>query len=84
MNANSFCTLRVGLTDRGLARRSLPHQICSYWPLEPGPDGALFLVKASGLGRLEAQVAGTPVVAPAYAGSQDAYVDQVTGSCSDG
>ena len=32
-----------------------------------------------GLVLLEAQVAGTPVVGPAYGGSHDAYIDQVTG-----
>jgi phosphatidyl-myo-inositol dimannoside synthase len=32
-----------------------------------------------GLVLLEAQVAGTPVIAPAHGGSHDAYVDGVTG-----
>jgi len=32
-----------------------------------------------GLALLEAQIAGTPVVAPAYGGSPDAYLDGVTG-----
>ena len=33
-----------------------------------------------GLVLVEAQVAGTPVVAPAYGGSRDAYVEGVTGT----
>jgi glycosyltransferase involved in cell wall biosynthesis len=32
----------------------------------------------------EAQVAGTPVVAPAYGGSRDAYLDGVTGCAPTG
>jgi glycosyltransferase involved in cell wall biosynthesis len=32
-----------------------------------------------GLVLAEAQVAGTPVIAPAYGGSRDAYLDGVTG-----
>ena len=33
-----------------------------------------------GLVLLEAQLAGTPVVAPAYGGSHDTFIDQVTGT----
>ena len=37
----------------------------------PGPPGGLVL--------LEAQAAGTPVIAPAYGGSHEAYIEGVTG-----
>ena len=77
MNANSFCTLRVGLTDRELAEELAASDLFVLATRTRSgrcPSGEGF-----GLVLLEAQVAGTPVVAPAYAGSQEAYVDQVTG-----
>lgn len=71
------CTLHPDITDGELARRLA---------------GADLLILASrtragqkasgegfGLVLLEAQLAGTPVVAPAYGGSHDAFIDQVTG-----
>ena len=73
----TWCSLRPGLDDRELA-----HQLA---------DADLFVLatrtrrgrsasgEGFGLALLEAQVAGTPVVGPAYAGSRDAYVDRVTG-----
>lgn len=74
---HNVCTLRAGMTDRELA-----HQIATAdlfvlaTRTRPGrrPSGEGF-----GLVLLEAQVAGTPVVAPAHGGSSDAYLAGVTG-----
>jgi phosphatidyl-myo-inositol dimannoside synthase len=72
-----WCVLRHNMTDRELA-----------WQLS---SADLFVLatrtrsgrKASGEGFgmviMEAQVAGIPVVVPAYGGSSDAYIDGVTG-----
>ena len=81
MAGRKWCSLRPGLSDRELA-----HQLA---------DADLFVLatrtrrgrsasgEGFGLALLEAQVAGTPVVGPAYAGSRDAYVDRVTGVAHD-
>jgi phosphatidyl-myo-inositol dimannoside synthase len=72
-----FCTLLSGLSDRELA-------------LKLAGAGLFVLATRTRVGRdasgegfglvlLEAQVAGTPVIAPACGGSHDAYLDQVTG-----
>ena len=71
------CTLRPGLTDGELA-----HQLAAADLLVLAtrtrsgrhPSGEGF-----GLVLLEAQVAGTPVIVPAFGGSHDAYVEGVTG-----
>jgi phosphatidyl-myo-inositol dimannoside synthase len=72
-----FCTLLPGLSDRELARRLAAADLfvlATRMRLGRNCSGEGF-----GLVLLEAQVAGTPVVGPAYGGSPDAYVDQVTG-----
>jgi phosphatidylinositol alpha-1,6-mannosyltransferase len=71
------CTLMPGLTDQDLARELASADLFVLATrTRPGrqPSGEGF-----GLVLLEAQVAGTPVVAPAYGGSHDAYVHGVTG-----
>lgn len=72
-----FCSLLSELSDHQLA-----HKLA---------EAALFVLatrtragrhasgEGFGLVLLEAQVAGTPVIAPAYGGSRDAYLHQVTG-----
>lgn len=77
MQEHRHCTLRQGLADSELAQQLA--------------DADLFVLAtrtrsgrhASGEGfgfvLLEAQVAGTPVVGPAFGGSHDAYLDRVTG-----
>lgn len=71
------CTLRPGLHDYELARELAAADLFVLATrTRPGsnPSGEGF-----GLVLLEAQVAGTPVVGPAYGGSRDAYIEQVTG-----
>jgi phosphatidyl-myo-inositol dimannoside synthase len=72
-----FCSLRPRLSDRELASALAAADLfvlATRMQLGRHASGEGF-----GLVLLEAQVAGTPVVAPAYGGSHDAYVDQVTG-----
>lgn len=72
------CTLHRGLTDRGLAWQFATADLFILATRTRSgryPSGEGF-----GLVLLEAQVAGTPVVGPAYGGSHDAYVDGVTGA----
>lgn len=71
------CVLMPGLTDQDLARQLASADLLVLATrTRPGrrPSGEGF-----GLVLLEAQVAGTPVVAPAYGGSHDAYIHGVTG-----
>jgi phosphatidylinositol alpha-1,6-mannosyltransferase len=72
-----WCTLRPGVTDRELARELGAADLFVLATRTRGgrrPSGEGF-----GLVLLEAQIAGTPVVAPACGGSHDAYIDGVTG-----
>ncbi len=72
-----WCKLRSGLSDRELAcQLAAAHLFVLATRTRFGrhPSGEGF-----GLVLLEAQVAGTPVVAPAHGGSHDAFVDGVTG-----
>jgi phosphatidylinositol alpha-1,6-mannosyltransferase len=74
---HDWCTLRVGLTDDGLAIQLASADIfilATRTRIGRHPTGEGF-----GLVLLEAQVAGTPVISPAYGGSSDAYMDGVTG-----
>ncbi len=71
------CTLMPGLTDRELARQLAAADLfvlATRTRRGRRPSGEGF-----GLVLLEAQVAGTPVVGPAYGGSRDAYIEGVTG-----
>jgi phosphatidylinositol alpha-1,6-mannosyltransferase len=71
------CTLRPGAGDGELAARLAAADLlvlATRTRLGRRASGEGF-----GLVLLEAQLAGTPVVGPAYGGSHDAFVDQVTG-----
>jgi len=73
----SWCVLRPGLTNRELARQLAAADLfvlATRTRVGRHPCGEGF-----GLALLEAQVAGTPVVGPAYGGSHDAYINGVTG-----
>jgi glycosyltransferase involved in cell wall biosynthesis len=73
-----WCALRPGVTDSELAGLLASADLlvlATRTRFGQRPSGEGF-----GLVLLEAQVAGTPVVAPAYGGSHDAFVDQVTGA----
>ena len=73
-----FCSLRTGLNDVELAGvLATADLFVLATRTRPGrnPCGEGF-----GLVLLEAQVAGTPVVAPASGGSRDAFIEGVTGS----
>lgn len=73
----AFCTLLPGLSDRELASQLAAADLfvlATRLRLGRASSGEGF-----GLVLLESQVAGTPVVGPAYGGSHDAFIDQVTG-----
>ena len=72
-----FCTLLPGLTDRELAREFAAADI--FVLATRTRSGGRASGEGFGLVLLEAQVAGTPVVGPAYGGSHDAYIEGVTG-----
>lgn len=72
-----WCRLRPGLSDYELAEQLAAADLfvlATRTKFGRRPSGEGF-----GLVLLEAQVAGTPVVAPAYGGSHDTFVDGVTG-----
>ena len=72
-----WCTLRPGLDDAGLAHELADADLfvlATRTKCGRRPSGEGF-----GLVLLEAQIAGTPVLAPAFGGSHDAFVDRVTG-----
>jgi phosphatidyl-myo-inositol dimannoside synthase len=73
----SWCTLREGLTDGELARELASADV--FVLATRSSRGRLKCGEGFGLVLLEAQVAGTAVIAPAYGGSSDAYVEGVTG-----
>lgn len=73
-----WCALRPGLTDAELAARFARTDLfvlATRTRRGRRPSGEGF-----GLVLLEAQVAGTAVVGPAYGGSPDAYLEGVTGA----
>ena len=74
---HDWCTMRIGLTDDELAIQFASADLfvlATRTRIGRHANGEGF-----GLVLLEAQVAGTPVIAPAHGGSFDAYVDGVTG-----
>jgi phosphatidyl-myo-inositol dimannoside synthase len=74
---HDWCTLLVGLTDSELAVQLASADLfvlATRTRIGRRPNGEGF-----GLVLLEAQIAGTPVIAPAYGGSPDAYMDGITG-----
>jgi phosphatidyl-myo-inositol dimannoside synthase len=75
---HSWCTLRSGLTDDQLA---LQLACADLFVLASRTRyGRRARGEGFGLVLLEAQVAGTPVVAPAYGGSHEAFIESVTGA----
>ena len=77
VNSYPFCVLRPGCTDRELARElACADLFVLATRTKADRDSA---GEGFGLVLAEAQVAGTPVVAPAYGGSRDAYLEGMTG-----
>ena len=68
---------RPGLSDRELARQLAGADLFVLATRSRG--GRHTSGEGFGLVLLEAQVAGTPVVAPAHGGSHDAYIEGITG-----
>jgi phosphatidyl-myo-inositol dimannoside synthase len=71
------CTLRSDLTDSELAREFAVADLfilATRTRVGRDPCG-----EGYGLVLLEAQIAGTPVIGPAYGGSHDAYVERFSG-----
>lgn len=75
--SHDWCTLLVGLTDSELAIQLASADV--FVLATRTRIGRHAKGEGFGLVLLEAQVAGTPVIAPAHGGSSDAYVDGVTG-----
>jgi len=74
----SWCHLRAGLTDGELARQlAVADLLVLATRTRRGRNAS---GEGFGLVLIEAQVAGTPVIGPAFGGSRDAYVDGVTGT----
>jgi len=71
------CALRSGVSDEELARGLAAADVLVLATRTRA--GRHASGEGFGLVLLEAQLAGTPVIAPAYGGSHDAFVDQVTG-----
>jgi phosphatidyl-myo-inositol dimannoside synthase len=72
-----WCMLRPGLDDLALARQLADADLfvlATRTRCGRSPSGEGF-----GLVLLEAQVAGTPVIGPAFGGSYDAFADRATG-----
>ena len=72
-----WCTVRAGLSDYELAQQlamSDLFALATRTRFNRGVSGEGF-----GLVLLEAQVAGTAVIAPAHGGSSDAYLEGITG-----
>ena len=74
---HSWCVLRPGLNDDDLARELAAADLFVLATQTRCGCGAVG--EGFGLVLLEAQAAGTPVIAPAYGGSHEAYVEGVTG-----
>jgi phosphatidyl-myo-inositol dimannoside synthase len=74
---HGFCSLKSGLSNDDLARHLAAADLCVL--ATRTRFGRNAYGEGFGLVLLEAQVAGTPVVAPAYGGSHDAYIEGLTG-----
>jgi glycosyltransferase involved in cell wall biosynthesis len=74
---HSWCVLRPGLSDDDLARELAAADL--FVLATQTRSGRRAGGEGFGLVLLEAQAAGTPVIAPAYGGSHEAYVEGVTG-----
>jgi phosphatidylinositol alpha-1,6-mannosyltransferase len=73
----SWCNLQAGLADRELARQFAAADV--FVLATRTSRGRHASGEGFGLVLLEAQIAGTAVIAPAHGGSSDAYVEGVTG-----
>jgi phosphatidyl-myo-inositol dimannoside synthase len=72
-----WCVLKARLSDRELAAQFAAADL--FVLATRTKPGRRACGEGFGLVLLEAQVAGTPVVGPAYGGAHDAYLDGVTG-----
>jgi phosphatidyl-myo-inositol dimannoside synthase len=72
-----WCGIRSGLSDGELARELAAADL--FVLASQTSSGRQAAGEGFGLVLLEAQVAGTPVIAPAYGGSREAYIEGVTG-----
>lgn len=72
-----WCTVRADLSDSYLARELAAADLFVLSTQTRSGRGALG--EGFGLVLLEAQAAGTPVIAPAYSGSREAYIEGITG-----
>jgi len=72
-----WCTVRPGLSDDEFARELAAADL--FVLATQTKSGRYAVGEGFGLVLLEAQVAGTPVIAPAYGGARDAYIEGVTG-----
>jgi phosphatidyl-myo-inositol dimannoside synthase len=75
---HSWCKLRVNLTNEQLARELASANL--FVLATRTRHGRRAYGEGFGLALLEAQVAGTPVIAPARGGSSGAYIEGVTGA----
>jgi glycosyltransferase involved in cell wall biosynthesis len=73
----AFCTIRPNCSDRELARELARADL--FVLATRTRSGRASVGEGFGMVLAEAQVAGTAVVAPAYGGSRDAYLDGMTG-----
>jgi phosphatidylinositol alpha-1,6-mannosyltransferase len=73
----SWCVLRPGLSDDDLAHELAAADLFVLATQTRSGRGAVG--EGFGLVLLEAQVTGTPVIAPAYGGSHQTYVEGITG-----
>jgi phosphatidylinositol alpha-1,6-mannosyltransferase len=74
----AWCTVRAGLTDSELARELAAADL--FVLATQTRSGRRVAGEGFGLVLLEAQATGTPVIAPAYGGSREAYIEGVTGA----
>ena len=73
----SWCTVRPGLSDGELASELAAADLFVLATQTRNGRGAVG--EGFGIVLLEAQAAGTPVIAPAHGGSREAYIEGVTG-----
>ena len=73
----SWCGIRPDLSDGELARELAAADL--FILASQTSSGHRAVGEGFGLVLLEAQAAGTPVIAPAYGGSRESYIEGVTG-----
>jgi glycosyltransferase involved in cell wall biosynthesis len=77
VSEHSWCVLRADLSDSELAHELAAADVFVLATQTKSGRGSVG--EGFGLVLLEAQAAGTPVIAPAYGGSHEAYLEGVTG-----